>query len=403
MSHVEFSSRAQRMLVRNLAIATVLAVSTPAMAQSGWQQRAEPGTEKAEKRPQPKSGQAAGAKVKSQPVEPSTAPATALPGSQPTLKPSIAVPLGASTAPASSTFAKGAAGTDPAYEAFDQGQYLTALTLAEKLAAAGDPQAHTLIGRIHAEGLGVPQSAAMAAQWYAKAVELGDIEAAFALGTLHARGKAENGAGLERNYAEAARLFEIAAAKEHALANYSLGLLFLRGQGKGENPHRAFAHIRYAAWKGIVAAQYDLGTMFATGTGTDPNAFEAARWVEKAAKAGHAEAEIEYAVILFKVDAPPENPNSKEIQLQAEKRGAALFRSAADKGYPVAQNRLARCYSQGKGVEKSSIESAKWHLIAKAGGVEDEVLEDLYKKLAKPDKLKAEKAADDWRDKSQIQ
>lgn len=403
MRRIELSSRTNRAIARGITIATVLAVSTPAMAQSGWQQRVEPGAEKAEKKPQSKSGQAGGAKVKSQPVEPSTAPATALPGSQPALKPSIAAPLGASTAPAASTFAKGAAGTDPAYEAFDQGQYLTALSLAEKLAAAGDPQAHTLIGRIHAEGLGVPQSATTAAKWYAKAVEFGDIEAAFALGTLHAKGKAENGAGLERNYAEAARLFEIAAAKEHALANYSLGLLFLRGQCKGENPHRAFAHIRYAAWKGVAAAQYDLGTLYATGTGTDPNAFEAARWIEKAAKAGHTEAEIEYAVILFKVDAPPEDPNAKELQLQAEKRGAALFRSAADKGYPVAQNRLARCLSQGKGLEKNLIEAAKWHLIAKAAGLDDEVLEALYKKLSKADKLAAEKAADDWRDKSQIQ
>lgn len=390
---------------RSLAVAVVVvAFSAPAAAQtSSWQQRGEPGTEKAEKKPQPKPNQPAGAKVKSQSVEPSAAPTGNMDGSAPALKPSIVGPLGPATAPAGSTFAKGAAGTDPAYEAFDQGQYLTALTLAEKLATAGDPQAHTLIGRIHAEGLGVPQSAATAAQWYAKGAELGDIEAAFALGTLHAKGKGDNGIGLERNYAEAARLFEMAAAKEHALANYSLGLLFLRGQGKGENPHRAFAHIRYAAWKGVVAAQYDLGTLYATGTGTEPNAFEAARWIEKSAKAGHAEAEIEYAVILFKVDAPPEDATAKEMQLQAEKRGAALFRSAADKGVPVAQNRLARCYSQGKGVEKNPIEAAKWHLIAKSGGLEDEVLEDLYKKLAKTDKLKAEKAADEWREKSQIQ
>ena len=48
-------------------------------------------------------------------------------------------------------------GEDAAYEAFDQGKYLTALDLAPKAAEKGDPQAHTLVGRIYAEGYGAPQ------------------------------------------------------------------------------------------------------------------------------------------------------------------------------------------------------------------------------------------------------
>ena len=76
--------------------------------------------------------------------------------------------------------------TDPdaAYTAFDQGRYLTALALASKAAEAGDPQAHTLIGRIHAEGLGVKRDETVASQWYHRAAQLGDIEGAFALGVL---------------------------------------------------------------------------------------------------------------------------------------------------------------------------------------------------------------------------
>ena len=88
--------------------------------------------------------------------------------------------------------------------------------------------------------------------------------------------------------------------RKHPLANYNLALLFLKGDGKPENPHRAFMHMRFAAEAGVVAAQYDLGTLYATGTGVDPNAFEAAKWIGKAAAAGHAEAQIDYAVILFR-------------------------------------------------------------------------------------------------------
>ena len=57
--------------------------------------------------------------------------------------------------PATKTPADKSADDDAAYMAFDQGQYLTALSLAEAKAALGDPQAHTLVGRIYEGGLGV--------------------------------------------------------------------------------------------------------------------------------------------------------------------------------------------------------------------------------------------------------
>lgn len=377
------------------ALVLALSLASPLVAEtSSWEQRID-----VPKQAKPQAPKATG-KVKSQPVAPSAVPTGALPlapGGPP--KAAAQKSLGPTSVPNQSAHEKGApaADGDPAYEAFDQGRYLTALELAQKAAERGEPQAHTLIGRIHAEGLGVPQSIPTAVDWYAKGVERGDIEAAFALGSLYAKGD-----GIERNYNEAARLLEIAAAKEHPLANYNLGLLFLRGQGKAENPHRAFAHIRFAAWKGVVNAQYDLGTLYATGTGVEANAFEAARWMEKAATAGHPEAEIEFAVTLFKVDAPPGDVAALAAQKEAEKRGANLFRSAADKGYPVAQNRLARCYAYGKGVEASTFEAVKWHLIAKAGGAEDELLETLIKKLSRADRQKVERAAEEWLERSQI-
>ena len=375
-----------------LAAASILpALACPVLAEtSAWQQRIEAGNAETNK-PAPRPGPAAGAKVKSQDIKPDGAPSFALPGLPTTtlgLKPSFAAPLGPATLPAGSSHTKGAADSDPAYEAFDQGQYLTALDLAQKAAEKGDPQAHTLIARIYAEGLGVPQSAATAAKWYAKGAELGDIEASFGLGVLYAEG-----AGVTKDYKEAARLFEVAALKGHALANYNLGLLFLRGLGKAENQYRAFKHIEYAAERGVIAAQFDLGSFYSTGTGVAHDAWEAARWIRKAANAGHTEAELQFAVILF----AGHGTAPDEVQ------GAKLFRSAAEKGVVLAQNRLGRCYAYGKGVEQNAIEAAKWYLIAKANGLDDDVLADLYKKLSKAEKLKAEKAADEWRDRSQIQ
>lgn len=371
------------------ALIAVCATSSMAVAETGWQQRIVPDTRPAEgaSKDQKAAPQRPSAKVKSQPIDPKVAPATPLSGGAG----SHFKPGKATLGPATTSIASAAvptAGDDPAYEAFDQGKYLTALDLAQKAAQKGDPQAHTLIARINAEGLGVPKDLALAARWYAKGAELGDTEAQFGLGVLYAEGQ-----GVERNYTEAARLFEIVAAKGHPLANYNLGLLFLRGRGKPENPRRAFAHILYAAEKGVVSAQYDLGTLYTTGTGTEPNAFDAAKWFGKAAAAGHTDAEIEYAVILFKGHGVPPD----------QKKGAQYFRQAAEKGVPTAQNRLARCYANGAGVGLDLVEAAKWHGLAKDGGIEDPTLDQMLAKLSRADRDKARRAADEWRERAMIE
>ncbi|MDP4409635.1 hypothetical protein QR507_25800, partial [Escherichia coli] len=84
--------------------------------------------------------------------------------------------------------APAAPGDDAAYEAFDQGRYITALNLALKAAEKGDPQAHTLIGRIYVDGYGTQSNPALGAQWYARGAELGDPEAQFAYGAMLAEG-----------------------------------------------------------------------------------------------------------------------------------------------------------------------------------------------------------------------
>ena len=283
-----------------------------------------------------------------------------------------------------SAHAKTTGGDDAAYEAFDQGQYLTALDLAVKAAERGEPQAHTLVARIYAEGLGASKNSPLAAKWYARGAELGDAEAMFAYGVMLAEGQ-----GIDKDRAEAARMFEAAASRKHALANYNLALLFLRGDGKPENPHRALFHMQFAAEAGVATAQYDLGTMYATGTGTDANAFEAAKWIGKAAAAGHVEAQVDYAVILFRGHGTPPDP----------KRGAEYFRKAAEKGVATAQNRLARCYAHGAGVKQDLVEAAKWNFIAKAGGIDDEILEKMLAKISRADRTKAQLAAEQWRDR----
>ncbi len=352
----------------------------PALAEtSSWQQRISPA-------PAAKPRAKDETRVKSRSIEPSQAPKGPL--GKAATAPAPKTPLGPTTVPVATEAEALAQGSDAAYEAFDQGKYLTALALAAKLAQKGDAIAHTLVARIHAEGLGVPQDAKLAAQWYARGAELGDLEASLALGTQHARGE-----GVAQDYVRAAQLFESAASKGHPQAVYNLALLFLSGKGKPELPHRGFMLILYAAEKGVVAAMYDVGTLYATGTGTTANAFEAARWIGLAANEGHPEAEVEYAVILMKDhDVPPEQRD------KMRKRAVELLRSAARKGLAVAQNRLAQCYQNGLGTAKNRLEAAKWHLVAKAGGHEDAGLDKLVEALAPPERQRAAAAAAEWRE-----
>lgn len=366
-------------MMRFVTVATVLmlamAVAAPAQETSSWST----GVTTPEKRQGgPKLLRNDGTRAQPKGTQPAPGDG-ALPGSVSTFRPG----------PASiSTHDKTIrpSGDDAAYEAFDQGRYLTALELAQKAAEAGDPSAHTLVGRIHQEGLGVPPDPVLAAKWYRRGAELGDREAMFSFGVILA-----DGLGVKKDRAGAAQMFEAAAQRGHAIANYNLALLFLHGDGKPENPFRALAHMRYAAENNIVVAQYDLGTLYATGTGLPDNradALEAARWIGRAAAAGHAEAELEYATMLY-----------RGMGLEADRpKALGYLKSAAEKGLPVAQNRLARVLANGLGAERDTLEAAIWHLVAKSRGISDPDLDAVVAKLPRADRRRAEQAAEQRRD-----
>ena len=370
-------------LVVGLATTGFAIVGDAAAQTSSWSQKVTP--EPIEKRQPaaPKSGKSAAV-----PAAPRAAPGPAIPGKgvPRAVKTTTAPAPSAKPSPISqAAVAPTKADNDPAYTAFDLGQYLTALKLAEEAAAKGEPQAHTLIGRIHAEGLGVPQDQVVAAQWYAKAAELGDVEGALAVGTMLVQGR-----GVAKDVPLGARYLEAAARSGNPLATYNLALLFLSGSGKPENPIRAFQLMEYSAEQGLPAAQYDLGTLYTTGTGTTANIFEAARWIGRAAAAGYVDAEVEFGILLFKGHGLAAD----------ELRGAWYFRTAAEKGNPVGQNRYARCLAHGAGVEMNLVEAVKWHLIAKQGGVEDKSLDEIAAKLSNADRLAAERLAFAWREQA---
>jgi TPR repeat protein len=107
-----------------------------------------------------------------------------------------------------------------------------------------------------------------------------------------------------------------------------------------------------------------------------------------AAVADLLDAEVEYAIALFNGTGTTKD----------EPRATALFRKAAMRGSPIAQNRLARILAAGRGVTADPVEAAKWHLIAKAGGASDPSLDEFVQKQTPETRAAANKAAKPWLD-----
>ena len=150
---------------------------------------------------------------------------------------------------------------------------------------------------------------------------------------------------------------------------------------------RAAELFRAAAEAGSPEAQYALATLYKDGRGVEKNDAEAARLLAAAALAENSDAEVEYAIALF---------NGTGVT-KDEVRATALFRKAALRGSPIAQNRLARIYSMGRGGGTANpVEAIKWHLIAKAGGNSDPYLDKYAADQPEAVRQAAQKAASPW-------
>lgn len=92
-----------------------------------------------------------------------------------------------------------------AYDAFQKGDYETALAEWTYLAERGSRNAQYNLGMMYAQGQGVPQNFAEAFRWYMMAAEQGDIEAQRSVSAMYA-----SGLGVEHDHEKAYLWFLIA-------------------------------------------------------------------------------------------------------------------------------------------------------------------------------------------------
>lgn len=138
---------------------------------------------------------------------------------------------------------------EQANEAFDRGEYVTALELYEALAEQGEPQAQYQLGLMYEQGLGTDVDGQVASSWYQKAAQQQSPPAVSALAALHL-----SGTGVIQNFKESLRLYRQAAEQGYAPAQYHLGIAYADGTGTFRDPVRAHMWFNIAAANGYAEA-----------------------------------------------------------------------------------------------------------------------------------------------------
>ena len=150
--------------------------------------------------------------------------------------------------------------------------YSEALKLARASANQGNADAMALLGKAYEDGLGVPADKNKAKELYQHALGKGSSLAKEYLTELEAEVQYNNGMkclesrlGMERNYEQALRWFEKAAAQGNSAAMEQMGYLSERGLGGKFDVQKAKSWYEKAAEKGNAAALADLGNLYFQG------------------------------------------------------------------------------------------------------------------------------------------
>lgn len=152
-------------------------------------------------------------------------------------------------------------------------------------ALKGDPAAQFEVAQRYAEGRGIPQNFAEAAEWFERAAKQGLVPAHFRLGGLY-----EKGLGVKKNLDTARRFYLTAGEAGNAKALHNLAVLYAEGIDGKPDYLSAAKWFRKAAGHGVADSQYNLGILYARGIGVEQNLAEAYRWFALAAREGDREA-----------------------------------------------------------------------------------------------------------------
>jgi TPR repeat protein len=136
------------------------------------------------------------------------------------------------------------------FQAYEKGDYATALKEFMPLAQAGQTSAEAAVGQMYFEGKGVAPDPKEAARWLQPAAKAGNARAQFLLGKLYLSGE-----GVEADPKKAAALTKAAADQGLPDAQFDLCSLFYQGVGVPKNLPQAYLYAKLAAEQGNADAK----------------------------------------------------------------------------------------------------------------------------------------------------
>jgi cell division septation protein DedD len=137
-------------------------------------------------------------------------------------------------------------------EAWQRGDYATAVAMWRPLAERGDPDAAFNLGQAYRLGRGVHANAALGKSWFEKAAEQGHVDAATMLGLLLMD---------EGDKAGAIKWLKRAAEQDEPRAQLVYGTALYNGDGVTQDPVLGYAFVSRAAGQGLEPAQDTLAQL----------------------------------------------------------------------------------------------------------------------------------------------
>jgi TPR repeat protein len=115
---------------------------------------------------------------------------------------------------------------DKGYEAYNDGDYATALNEWKPIAEQGYAFAQYNLGIMYEYGNGVAKDYAEAVKWYRLSAEQGNAIGQYSLGLMYS-----NGYGILKDKAEAVKWWRLSAEQGYAYAQGMLGIMYELGEG----------------------------------------------------------------------------------------------------------------------------------------------------------------------------
>ncbi|KAG0256707.1 hypothetical protein DFQ27_005539 [Actinomortierella ambigua] len=231
-------------------------------------------------------------------------------------------------------------------------------------AEQGEVKAQMRLAKMYQDGgAGVEQSPSDAFRWYLMAANNGegDAEAQFQLGKMERQGYPEAPQG---RVDEAFAWFLRSAERNHAAAQYEVGLMYLRGiVGVERNVADGIRWCHRAADQGRLEAILFLAQSYEDGSYVDQNSAEAASWYHKVAELDSAECVARLALAKMY--------DCGQGVEQSDEAAARWYLEAADNGSSEAQFKVGTMCKEGRGVEQSVQAAITWWKKAASGGSVD--------------------------------